>query len=491
MKQFAAGLVIFAAGLCLGAQEALIALPEIFWPEQRLVTEMRTLQDLRGGVYIPYIAEDAFRILHSGPGEELAPYTPEGFDGGSYAARKLKAIEGGPERYVAFIGGRGGGESICLFGFGFWDDLSWCFLPETEAAAIADYALVPSGNGGVAVYTLAEGRLRSFSTGIRGGAPARSVEISRPGEKVEAFEVFREWNRELSYGWYRIAHKDYWETTLFSLDDAGNLVVERTGPQTSIPRLAYGVSAEGKVVFTITAGSAVSVCHAEGAAFVRDLYFEAPFKAKRYSPALLTGFPAGLLIGEDEGGEVLYGVSHERSGAPALRELFAGPRAEILDLFFVDDNRISLIYRSNEMVGAALIDSAGGVITDGPLPVPAEGALLVRSPLEGKRLYALSQAGSKESSVLSTLEFEDETWRPAGTAQIPRFIPEEIDFLTGVRDDAFLLMASPEALMLLDIETSATQTLKGQIHDRTDALNSVVCLAVCSEDGIALYRIKE
>jgi hypothetical protein len=488
MKKFAAGLIVFAAGLCLGAQEAL--LPESFWPEQRLVTEMRALHDLRGGVYIPYIAEDAFRILRSGPG--LSLYTPEGFDGDSLGARKLKAAEGGSERYLAFIGRRGeAGESICLFGFGFWDDLSWCPLPETEAATITDYALVPSGGGGVGVYTLAEGRLRSFSTGIRGAAPGQIVEISRPGERVEAFEVRRERDRDISYGWYRVAHKDYWEVTLFSLDNAGNLVAERTGARASIPRLAYGVSAEGKAVFVIAAGSAVSVFHAEGPGFTRDLYFEAPFKAKQYSPALLTGFPLGLLIGEADGGELLYGVSHERSGAPALRELFAGPRLEILNLFFVDKDRISLIYRSGETLGAALLDSSGGVIDDRSLPVSAEGAVLFRSPLEGKRLRVLSEAASKESSVLTTLEFEGEAWRPAGTALIPRFVPEEIDSLTGVRDGALFLMASPEKLMLLDIETFTTQTLEAQIHDRTGALNGVVYLAFYSQDGIALRRIEE
>jgi hypothetical protein len=317
------------------------------------------------------------------------------------------------------------------------------------------------------------------------------VEISRPGEKVEAFEVRRERDQEISYGWYRLAQKDYWEAVLFSLDDAGNLVVERTGPQTHIPRLMYGVSAEGKAVFVITAGSAVSVCHAEGSRFVRDLAFDAPVTAKRHSPALLTGFPVGLLVGEAEGGEILYGASHERSGAPALRELFAGPRMEILDLFFVDRDRISLIYRSGETLGAALIDSAGSVIADGPLPASAEGALLFRSPLEGRRLYALSEAGSKESSLLSVFEFGDEAWRPGETARIPRIIPEKIEFLTGVRDDRLLLMASSEGLVLLDLATFGAQILEAQSHDRTGALNGVVCLAVSSEDGIALYRIEE
>ncbi|MDR1248537.1 MAG: hypothetical protein LBK63_04455 [Treponema sp.] len=491
MKKFAAGLLVFAAGLCLDAQEAPIALPESSWPERRLVTEIQALQDLRGGVYVPYIAEDRFQLLRYGPGEALSPYAPAGFNGASLGARKLKAIKEGPERYAGFIGRQKGGESICLFGFGFWDDLSWHPLPETEAPAITDYALVPSGNGGVTVYTLAEGRLRSFSTGTRSGAPWQSGAISRPGEQVEAFEVIRERDQEISYGWYRVARKDYWEIILFSLNDAGNLGAERTGSRACIPQLAYGVSSEGKAVFVITAGSAVSVYHAEGAGFVRDLYFDAPFKAKGYRPALLTGFSAGLLIGEAEGTEVLYGVSHERSGAPALRELFARPQADILELFFVDHKWISLIYRSNETVGAALIDPSGGVIADDPLPVPVESALLFRPSPEGSRLCALSEADSQKSCVLSVFEFAGETWRSAGTVQLPRFIPEEVDFLTGIRKDDLLLMASPEALMLLDIESSEAQTLEAQNYDRTGALNGVVYLAVSSEDGIDLFRIEE
>jgi hypothetical protein len=489
MKKFAAGLVFLAA--CLGAQEAPIALPEGFWPEPRLVAEMRALHDLRGGVYVPYIAEDAFRVLRSGPGGKLSPYAPEGFDGDSLGARKLKAVEDGAERHVAFIGGRGGVESICLFGFDFWNDLSYYPLPETAAPAITDYALAPSGNGGAAVYTLAEGRLRSFFADLRGGAPPRSWDISRPGEKVEAFEVRRDRERETSCGWYRLAQEDRWEVVLFSLDDAGNLAVERTGSRASVPRLEYGVSAEGKAVFVVAAGSAVSVFHAEGSGFVRDLYFDAPFKAKQYSPALLTGFSAGLLIGETEGGEVLCGISHERSGAPALMELFSRPRMEVLDLSFVGGSRISLVYRSGETTGAALIDLEAGVVADGVLSGPAGSALLFRSPPGGKRLYALSEAGPEESCVLSMFEFGGEAWRPAGALQIPRFVPEQIDFLTGVREDDLFLMASPEALMLLDLESSEAQILEAQNHDRTGALNGVVYLAASSEKGIDLRRIEE
>jgi hypothetical protein len=500
MKLFVVGLVVMIAaiGLCAlgagalesGVPEAPLARRESSWPEQGRVTEMRTIHDLRGGVYVPYIAEGAFRILRAGPDGELGPYMPEGFNDGPPAARSLKAIGDGPERYIAFIG-QSGGESIRLFGFGFWDDLSYRPLPETEAADITDYSLVASKNGGVMVYALAGGRLRSFSTAIRGAAPRHPGEISRPGETVEAFEVRRERSQEISYGWYRAAREDSWELTLFSLDDGGNLTVERTGPRAHIPRLEYGVSPEGKMVFTVTAGSAVSVYHAEGLRFVRDVTFDAPFTAKRYSPALLTNGSVGLLIGETEGAEALYAVSHEQSGAPALRKLFAPPSAEILELFPGGGNRISLLYRSNQTLGAALLRPEGGIIADGPLPMPVQGAALFRHPLGENRVSALSVAVSKEAGILTTLELEGETWRVAGEARFPGFFPEEVQFPVGIRNNGLLLMIAPEALMLYEAGASGVQTLETQNHARSATHNGVVYLAVSSKEGIDLYRIEE
>jgi hypothetical protein len=485
-----AGFVTLIAGIGLGAQEIPIALLESSWPEPGRVTEMRAIHDLQGGVYVPYIAGNAFRILRAGAGEKLGPYAPEGFEGGSLAARNLKAISDGSERYIAFIG-RDGGESVRLFGFGFRDALSYYPLEETNAEAIADYALVPSKDGGVMVYTLAGGSLRSFSAGIRGDAPRQMREISRPGEQVEAFGVHRGRDQEIQHGWYRAARKDYWELTLFSLNDGGSLVTERTGSRSHIPQVEYNLSSEGKAVFSITAGSAVSVYHAEGLRFVRDLVFDAPFGAKRYIPALLTEGPVGLLMGETGGTEVLYGVSHELSGAPAIGELFARPLTELLGLFFTGDKGISLLYRSGQTLGAALLRPDGSIIADDPLPAPPAGFGLFRYPPGESPVYALSGAGSGEGRSLSLFEFTGGVWHPAGDIQIPRFVPEEAYSPIGVRNEDLILLVSPEALMLYGTKSSDLQILEMESYARSAALNGVVYLAVSSEKGIALYRIGE
>jgi hypothetical protein len=488
MKSFAAGLVVLLVGMGLGAQDAPIALREGSWPERGLITEIRAIHDLRGGIYIPYIAEGSFRILRADAGGKLIPHAARDFDGDSLEARTLKTISDGSERYIAFIG-RDKGETIHLFGFGFWDELSYLPLEESGSAAIADFSLVPSINGGVTVYTLAGNKLRIFSTGIRDAAPVFSRDISWPGEKTEAFEVFRNRAQEISYGWYRVERQDHWEINLFSLDAAGNLTVERTGPHFKMPQVEYGSSPEGKAVFTIVSGNSVLVCHAEGPRFLRDLQFEAPFAVKQYSPALLTGGPVGLLFVEGDDTEFLYGVSHEQSGAPALQKIFTRPSAEFLSLFFLEHDRISLIYRSGLAMGAALLRSGGGVITDDPLLLPSGGAVLLKHPLGGEPAYVVS--GSGESPSLTSFDFNGETWRPSGETRFPGFFPQELYPSLGFRNRELLLMTTPETLMLYEPESGARQTLEMKGYARSNAHNGVVCLAISSEDGIVLYRIEE
>jgi hypothetical protein len=138
-----------------------------------------------------------------------------------------------------------------------------------------------------------------------------------------------------------------------------------------------------------------------------------------------------------------------------------------------------------------LLRIGGGIIDEETLPVPAADVALFRHPLGENRLYAVSRAGSEELCVLSTLELDGEAWRLVGEAQLPRFFPEELHFLPGIRDNDLLLMASPEALMLYETGTSRGQILEMKNHAWSNALNGVVYLAVSSEEGIALRRIGE
>jgi hypothetical protein len=256
-----------------------------------------------------------------------------------------------------------------------------------------------------------------------------------------------------------------------------------------MPRVEYGISPGRNAVFTIVSGNTVVVCHAEGPRFLRDLQFEAPLGVERYSPALLTGAPVGLLVGEEEGAEVLYGVSHEQSGAPALQELFTRPSAQFLSLFFVGQDRISLIYRSGGLLGAALLRFGGGLVAEHPLPLPSGGAALLKHPLGGYPVFVVSGPG--DSPSLTSFEFNGETWSSAGKMLFSGFFPEELYYSLGLRNRELLLMVASETLLLYEPESETRQTLEMRLYARSRAHNGVVCLALSCEDGIVLYRIEE
>jgi hypothetical protein len=510
MKKFIVPLMFFAVGLIAGAQEgaeaagaeaagaALIAVPVGSWPEYGAVTELRVVHDLQGGAYVPYIAGGRFRIIRTGVGGgQLGRYLPEGFDDRRLSARKLGVSKGGPEQYAAFIGRQGNSEAVYLFGLSFWDELRYYPLEETRAAAIADYAMVPGADGGVMIYTLAEGRLQCLSMGMRGDMPRILREISPRDETVEAFEIRREhWAQGLSYGWYRAARKEGWEISLFSIDEWGNLRAEKNGPYSELPRIEDRVSLAGTPVFTITAGRSVSVYHVDGGGFFRDLHFEAPHGVGLYVTALQSEESSGLLAGEADGLEIVYGVSHEKSGAPALKALFSRPSGDIRGTFFTGGNGLSLVYRDGQALRAALIRMDGGVAADAPLPMPPNAALtsssarFLRDNLDASRFYLAS--GGKDTARLFHFGLAGERWELLREMPIPGTVPTEIHSLGSLgKGRETLLLVFPGAIVLCQTGSPGYQSIEAQTYARSIRLNGVVYLAAGSENGICLYRIEE
>ncbi|GHU63172.1 hypothetical protein FACS189445_6400 [Spirochaetia bacterium] len=494
MKRFIAGFVFLITGLVLGAEErALIALPLGSWPETGRVMEMELLQDLRGGAYVPYIAGEEFRLLRKTEDGGLAPHMPEGFEGTQISARRLSVSTGGLEQYTAFIGRKGGSEAVYLFGLNSRDDLRYYPLEETRAAAIADYSLVPSFHGGIQVYTLAGGRLQCLSAGI--GRERIRREISPGGEAVESFALFQERTQTTRYGWYRSRQDGFWEISLFALDEAGQLVREKTGASLDFPRLDYRLSPGGTPVFTIRKGNKVSVYHAAGGGFVRDLSFDAPVSVMGYRTALHTEDAAGLLFSETETEEHIYGVSHELSGAPVLQLLFSLPKGGLLDMFFTGNNRISLIYRQDQTLHTVLADMNGRIITEGRLS--EDGAVLFYPDILGRnRFYSLSGStaggGEEETGRLRLFELEQERWNLVRELRLPWTAPKELHSLSPFNKDTELLsLVSEDSLMLCETGSPLVQTMEMQKYARSIRLNGVVFLAVSSGNGIGLYRVEE
>jgi hypothetical protein len=494
MKRFIAGFVFLITGLALGAEESVIAVLEGSWPETGRVTEMELIHDLRGGAYVPYIADDEFRILRTLDGGPPEPYVPEGFDGNLLKARNLTVSIGGLEQYMAFIGRSGGSEAIYLFGHTFRDDLRYYPLSETSNAVISDYSLVLSPDGGVMIYTLAGGRLNCLSAGIGGDAPRILREISPGDEYVETFVVYRDWNQKTVSGWYRSGPDGNWEVTLFSMDEAGHLVREKTGPRTVLPQLYCRVSSGGKSTFIILSGNTVLVYHTDGGNFIRDLNFEAPFPVQYYSTALQTKGTTGLVIGETDTEEIFYAVTLEGSGAPALKSLFSLSAGELLDLIFTGDNSVSLVYRRDQTLRNVLIGRDGRIITEGPLPglppVPEEGSVLFYPDRLGEnRFYTLICNGEDEFGRLFIFGFEQEHWNLLRELPVPRISPEEI--WSDNRDKETLLLVSQDSLMLCETGSAAYQTMEMQSYARSIMLNGLIYLTVSSGNEIGLYRIEE
>jgi hypothetical protein len=153
----------------------------------------------------------------------------------------------------------------------------------------------------------------------------------------------------------------------------------------------------------------------------------------------------------------------------------------------VGHDRISLIYRSGGILGAALLRSGGGLVAEHPLP--SGGAVLLRHPLGGEPVFLVASPG--DSPSLTFFEFDGETWSPAGEPLFTGFLSRELHSSLGLRNRELLLMAAPEALLLYEPEGEARQTLEMRGYAWSNAHNGLACLAVSCEDGIVLYRIEE
>ncbi|WP_010259467.1 hypothetical protein [Treponema primitia] len=488
MKGFIAGFVFLITGLIVGGQEnALIALPVGSRPESGDVTALELIQDFRGGMYILSITDGEFRILKGGQGEELKPYIIDGFDGNLLKARDLAMVSGGPEQYSAFIGTRDGVEGIYLFGLSYMGELAYYPLRETESpAGIAAYSLISSNDQGLLIFILTDGRLNYISGGGRNDRITSSREISLRSEKVEDFEVFHDWGRKTNYGWYRVFREDHWEINFFLIGEQGLLIREETGPYETMPRIEHRESQDGNPAFTVLDNKSVSVYQISGGGFVRSLDFDAPLKVQRYIP--------GLLIGDTDTGEIIYGVSFEQSGIPVLKQLFSLPGASLIDIFSTGTNQISLIYYHDRTWRFALIDLAEGLKKEGPIQTLNEPArMFYTAGFLSPRFCVLK--GNEENGILAFFRFEDENWKLLREIPAPRgsFFQGEKNILLNpfYMENEIITMISPDMLVLIDDKNGKEQSLDLGTYTWSRRINGVIYLAVYTGNEITLYRMEE
>jgi hypothetical protein len=481
-------------GLTLSGQEnSPLAKPIDLWPEPGTVTEMRVIQDIRGGTYIFYIMDGEFRVLRKRPGENLSPYSPIGFDGSLISARNLVVIAGGPEQYSAFIGEKEGFEEIYLFELNYRGDLIYHPLKETRAVFIPDYSVYPSFDGSVRVYTLSENHLRCIAVGGREGNPNTLYEISYPGEAADSFELSRDRNQQINYGWYRVPGDNHWEITLFSLDEKGLLIREKTGIYTELPVISF----QGRSGLTILNGREVSSYRIDRGSISQYLRLIAPLKVRQYWNAFRTGYVSGLMIGETDGEEVVYGVEQETSVLPVFRRLFSFPQDSLIDIFFIGNNQISLMYRYGRDWYSAFIDLREGLKKEGRLQLSGELLRMISSD-KGihPRFYALCLMPDGSGGIV-LFQFDRSEWNSSRIMHIPDNIPMH-DLYPG--DGVFLnpfytsrgtlFMAAPNIAFLFDTESSGYQIIENQKYSWSPKLNGVMYFAISSGNIITLYCIE-
>jgi hypothetical protein len=367
------------------------------------------------------------------------------------------------------------------------DELAYYPLGETESpAGIAAYSLIVSNDQGLLIFTLTDGRLNYISGGGRNDRITTSREISLRLEKVEGFEVFHDWGRKTNYGWYRVFREDHWEISFFLIGEQGLLIREETGPYQAMPRIEHRESQEGNPAFTVLDNRNVSVYQISGGGFVRYLDFDAPLKVQRYIP--------GLLIGDTDAEEIIYGVSFEQSGIPVLKQLFSLPGASLIDIFSTGDNQFSLLYYHDRTWRFALIDLEEGLKKEGPIQTLNEPArMFYTAGFLSPRFCVLR--GNEENGVLAFFRFEDENWKLLREIPAPRgssFQGEKNILLNPFyMENEIITMVSPDMLVIIDDKNEKEQSLEIGTYTWSRRINGVIYLVVYAGNEITLYRMEE
>jgi hypothetical protein len=407
-------------------------------------------------------------------------------------------ISDGPEQYSAFIGTREGVEGIYLFGLNYRGELAYYPLGETESSVpISAYSLISSHDGDLLVFILTDGGLSCVSGGGRNDKITAIREISLPSERVEDFWVFHNREQKTNYGWYRVFREDHWELTLFLIGDRGLTVREKTEFYLGIPCIDHRMALDGIPLFIVLDDRNVSVYQIGGGGFVRKFDFDAPLKVRRYIPGVLKKDAAGLLIGDAGTEEIIYGVSFERSGVPVLKQLFSLPMSSIIDIFFIGNDTISLIYSNDQAWHSALINLQNGLEYEGSIKTLNESPRMLYTDDFLQPQFCVLH-GNEEYGKLSFFRFEGGNWELVRENPVPAAIP--ISFFQGEKnkllnpfymENEIIIMVSPDGFAIIDDENGGDQLVESDAHTWSRKINGVIFLAVYSENGITLYRMKD
>jgi hypothetical protein len=465
-------------------------------PAEKPVTELRVLQDLKGGAYVLAIADGAFTVIRGKPEGTFEPYEIRGFPAAAVRARDLQISASGPVQYAAFIGGEGPLESICVFGLDPQGELAYYPVPETKMPGpISEFNITGLYNGSADLYLLRNGRL-SCVTGIGArGALGVYQNISLSGEHTGAFGLIGDLRQGPRYGWYGASSGEDTEIILFSISENGVLKREQLGVYPGDVRVSHSAAFDRTVVLTLIHESQVEVFHETGSGFLRNFSFTAPVPVTRYYSAKQIGGDVGILTGGSGGEERLYGVWYENTGAPVLREWLSVRDGSVEDMIYAGANQAAVLYQDPSGWHSALIDFAGNFLGEKPIRGPESGAKLLYSGGVGD--VSLCMADKKDGGRLLFYGLTGGDWKLLRQLPIPETIwepgiqGEDIFALNPFYADwAAVPLVLPAALVLYETESGIWQSIGGMQRSWSRVINDRIFLAVYTGRELALYRME-
>jgi hypothetical protein len=459
------------------------------------VTELRVINDLKGGAYVLSIAEGALKVLRAKPEGGFEPYEVPDFPGKAVKARNLQISAAGPVQYAAFIGGEGPWESVYVFGLDSRGKLVYYPVPETKTAhPIAEFIITCSYDGSADLYLLEDGL--SCVTGIGRRNKLKVYQrLSLNGEAVDAFGLIRNIRQELPYGWYRVVSGQNRELILFSVSENGILQRERLGIYGGDLRISSGAAFDKTQLLTLINESHVEVFRETGSGFLRDLSFNVPVPVKQYYPSDQIGGDIGLLTAGSGGEERLYGVFYENTGAPVLKEWLAIKDGSVMEMIYAGNKQVAALYTDGGGWHSALIDLSGLFLGEKPIRGAESGATLLYSG--GVEEVSLCMVDKQDGGRLMFYGLAGGDWKFLRQIPIPGEIGggvingEDVPALNPFYSDHPVApLASPPVLALCETGTGTWQSITGIKRSWSRMINDRIFLAVYTGRELVLYRME-
>jgi hypothetical protein len=478
------------------------------FPVAGAVSGLGLIHDGAGTVYVlaqPGGEAGSMTIARKQGEGEWAPYKPGGLPETITKARRLVLSAPGPVQYAAFIAQEEGLEALYVLGLDDTAELVYYPLPETRSALPIDgYALRVAADGSASVFVLTGGVLRLISGAGRGGL--RTVrDISSPGERVLDFDAAGDPQRRRVSGWYRFSRAGKNEFTLF-LELENSLVQRRSlGAYSGSARVRSGMTLGGETTTLIMDGKRVELYRHNDNGIIAEIRFEAPLPARRYISAAETGGDRGLLVCGDETQSVLYGVIHEKSGAPEFPVYLRPEDGFLAEMLYTGENRVLLVYQENQSWFTADIDLNRGL--QGTASLPAEGdyrGWLSPDPGGPPRLCfvradpspTLTVYAPRESDPANAVRYTQH-WEPLASYSLP---PELLaDPAEGAEPGdglpagaSGLFMAPSKSVLALEgPENGELQILRGQPRAFSSRINGGIYFALYADGTLSFYRQEE